>query len=90
MEVCGLKWTTDGRFLASGSNDNSVCIWNLPAAHEPVHQLMEHKSAVKVYNYVADIFRILVYRLWDGVLGTAVYLQQGAVTMIELLNCGMF
>lgn len=48
LEVCGLKWTVDGRFLASGGNDNAVLVWNLPAVQEPVHQLMEHKSAVKV------------------------------------------
>lgn len=47
MEVCGLKWTTDGRFLASGGNDNAVYIWNLPTTKDPVHRLTEHKSAVK-------------------------------------------
>ena len=28
QEVCGLKWCPNGRYLASGSNDNSVCVWD--------------------------------------------------------------
>lgn len=27
MQVCGLKWSPDGRFLASGGNDNLLNIW---------------------------------------------------------------
>lgn len=28
-EVCGLKWDSSGRFLASGGNDNILCIWDI-------------------------------------------------------------
>jgi len=28
-EVCGLKWDLSGRFLASGGNDNMLCIWDI-------------------------------------------------------------
>ena len=27
QEVCGLKWSFDDRFLASGGNDNKLKIW---------------------------------------------------------------
>lgn len=27
MEVCGLKWSPDKRYLASGGNDNQVIVW---------------------------------------------------------------
>ena len=27
-EVCGLKWNFEGKYLASGSNDNQLCIWD--------------------------------------------------------------
>ena len=29
QEVCGLKWSPDGQQLASGGNDNILCIWDI-------------------------------------------------------------
>lgn len=58
MEVCGLKWASDGRFLASGGNDNEIFIWNLPTSKEPVNKLSEHTSAVKVFVLVIGISEI--------------------------------
>ena len=31
QEVCGLKWSPDGQQLASGGNDNLLCIWDINA-----------------------------------------------------------
>ena len=28
QEVCGLKWSPDGSQLASGGNDNTLCVWD--------------------------------------------------------------
>lgn len=28
QEVCGLEWSPDGKTLASGGNDNMVCLWD--------------------------------------------------------------
>jgi WD40 repeat protein len=33
QEVCGLQWCPSGRYLASGSNDNTVCIWDFHQWH---------------------------------------------------------
>lgn len=45
QEVCSLKWSPDGKYLASGANDNVVNIWN---AGGSVHKsLTEHTAAVK-------------------------------------------
>lgn len=50
-EVCGLAWNEDGRQLASGSNDNTVCVWDAQGQGserwQPRLQLLEHTAAVK-------------------------------------------
>ena len=62
-EVCGLRWSPDGRELASGGNDNLVCIWSarhmvgpttlggaagrMPAHDTPVHRFDAHTAAIK-------------------------------------------
>ncbi|EDQ87228.1 uncharacterized protein MONBRDRAFT_10098 [Monosiga brevicollis MX1] len=45
QEVCGLKWSPDGKLLASGGNDNLVNIWS--ANGELRHTLTDHQAAVK-------------------------------------------
>ncbi|XP_008332236.1 cell division cycle protein 20 homolog [Cynoglossus semilaevis] len=53
QEVCGLKWSPDGRYLASGGNDNLVYVW--PRGQEGsvsndtqwVNCWNEHQGAVK-------------------------------------------
>ncbi|ETP03682.1 hypothetical protein F441_19367 [Phytophthora nicotianae CJ01A1] len=55
QEVCGLKWSFDGRQLASGGNDNKLLIWNVQSmssslrgdATMPVARFNEHSAAVK-------------------------------------------
>ncbi|THH20489.1 hypothetical protein EW146_g883 [Bondarzewia mesenterica] len=41
QEVCGLRWNGDGGLqsglLASGGNDNKVCIWDLRGSRRPGH-----------------------------------------------------
>lgn len=49
-QVCGLEWSPDKRHLASGANDNVVCVWDESVGHEvqPVHTFTQHQAAVKV------------------------------------------
>ncbi|XP_028988145.1 cell division cycle protein 20 homolog [Betta splendens] len=52
QEVCGLKWSPDGRYLASGGNDNLVFVWPCVSQAsgrniQPVHSWSEHQGAVK-------------------------------------------
>jgi cell division cycle protein 20 (cofactor of APC complex) len=54
QEVCGLSWSPDGTALASGGNDNRLCIWDAASSHSgsrqtvaPRHSLNEHSAAVK-------------------------------------------
>lgn len=48
--VCGLDYSSDG-VLASGSNDNTVCIWDSTGALAPMHTLTEHRAAVKALRW---------------------------------------
>lgn len=48
QEVCGLKWSPDGRYLASGGNDNMVNVWSgVTQSPDPICSLSEHTGAVK-------------------------------------------
>lgn len=52
QEICGLKWSSDGRHLASGANDNKVCVWDYAMTHHheqprPLLTISDHTAAVK-------------------------------------------
>jgi len=53
-EVCGLRWSPDGRELASGGNDNMVLVWNArltgasgAEAASPMLRFDAHTAAIK-------------------------------------------
>lgn len=49
-EICGLSWSPDGNYLASGGNDNLACVWDKMGAtggFAPKSIFSEHKAAVK-------------------------------------------
>lgn len=47
--VCGLKWSYNGRCLASGSNDK-ITIWN-ESSNKPIHIWKDHNSTVKALSW---------------------------------------
>eukprot|EP00501_MAST-03F_sp_TOSAG23-6_P000084 GSMAST32.ASY1.ANO1.86.1 assembled CDS len=48
QEVCGLEWSPDGTTLASGGNDNLLCLWDArKSASSPRCTLGAHQAAVK-------------------------------------------
>lgn len=47
QEVCGLKWSFDGRQLASGGNDNKLLIWNVRQSKVPIINWGDHTAAIK-------------------------------------------
>ncbi|KAL3667413.1 hypothetical protein V7S43_007639 [Phytophthora oleae] len=53
QEVCGLQWSPDGTTLASGGNDNALCLWKANSIgtsrsmQTPAHRLEQHTAAVK-------------------------------------------
>lgn len=51
-EVCGLEYSTDFKYLASGGNDNKVNIWPIIAGsnankNEAIYQFDQHRAAVR-------------------------------------------
>ena len=51
QEVCGLQWSPNGHYLASGGNDCLVNVWDARSRDpwgQPRCSLTEHKAAVKV------------------------------------------
>ncbi|XP_053690665.1 cell division cycle protein 20 homolog [Sabethes cyaneus] len=52
QEVCGLKWSPDGKHLASGGNDNLVNVWSTAngvphTTTTPLHGFNQHQAAVR-------------------------------------------
>uniref|UniRef100_A0AAY4AMU4 Anaphase-promoting complex subunit 4 WD40 domain-containing protein n=1 Tax=Denticeps clupeoides TaxID=299321 RepID=A0AAY4AMU4_9TELE len=50
QEVCGLKWSPDGKYLASGGNDSMVYVWSgiqEGSAQTALHSFNDHQGAVK-------------------------------------------
>jgi len=51
QEVCGLEWSNDGEILASGGNDNLLCLWDASASASRITQprfcMTDHQAAVK-------------------------------------------
>lgn len=50
QEICGLKWSFDDKYLASGGNDNKLMVWsnqNHSRPNEPLFRFGSHKAAVK-------------------------------------------
>lgn len=75
QEVCGLKWSPDGRYLASGGNDNLVHVW--PRVQEggagnesrAVHCWSEHQGAVKVCSFSLELLNMqfITHNILSGV-----------------------
>lgn len=62
QEICGLKWSTTGRMLASGGNDNTLNVWSdggLMGANrsstshitQPLFTFTDHQAAVKAVSW---------------------------------------
>jgi len=74
QEVCGLKWSPDEQQLASGGNDNKLCIWSLQKQNDPIGKFTSHLAAVKALAWNPHQHGVLVsgggtadrcIRFWD-------------------------
>jgi len=99
QEVCGLKWSGDGGAasanLASGGNDNKVCIWDLrgsrrqhgpipgnsdEAGDSPLWKFHEHTAAVKALAWDPHV---------TGVLATGGGTQDKHIRFWNVINGSM-
>ncbi|KMZ65737.1 Cell division cycle 20.1, cofactor of APC complex [Zostera marina] len=68
QEVCGLKWSTSGRLLASGGKDNLLHIWDLSKSSSNIvrnqnqwlHRLDDHVDAVRAIAWCPFQSNLLV------------------------------
>ncbi|CAJ0586735.1 unnamed protein product, partial [Mesorhabditis spiculigera] len=79
QEVCGLKWSPDRQYLASGGNDNQLLVWNL-RRNDPCQIYTEHNAAVKALAWSPHHHGLLVsgggtadrcLRFWNTLTGQA-------------------
>lgn len=72
-EICGLRWSCDGKTLAAGNNDNMVRLYN-PEVKESFITLRGHQSAVKALSWKPGSSTILAtgggsqdktIKIWD-------------------------
>lgn len=50
QEICGLKWSPEGNYIASGGNDNKLVVYSQKAGSELV-KFHDHKAAVKAIGW---------------------------------------
>ncbi|XP_023325229.1 fizzy-related protein homolog [Eurytemora carolleeae] len=79
QEVCGLKWSPDNQYLASGGNDNKLFVWNLSST-SPMQTYTDHLAAVKAIAWSPHHHGLLAsgggtadrcIRFWNTLTGQA-------------------
>jgi len=78
QEVCGLKWSLEGMQLASGGNDNSLCIWDIGSSRPRFTKQNFHQAAVKALAWCPWKSNLLAtgggtadksIKFWDSLTG---------------------
>uniref|UniRef100_A0A7E4VJQ9 Fizzy-related protein homolog n=1 Tax=Panagrellus redivivus TaxID=6233 RepID=A0A7E4VJQ9_PANRE len=80
QEVCGLKWSPNKQYLASGGNDNQLLVWSLNRTN-PIQAYTDHNAAVKALAWSPHHHGVLVsgggtadrcLRFWNTLTGTSI------------------
>ena len=94
QEVCGLKWSHDSQFLASGGNDNKLLVWDQRAT-SPIIKYADH-TAVKffwndfLFYIIISFFQLRLSRLSLGLLIKEACWQVVEVLLTDASNSEMF
>ncbi|CAL8074751.1 unnamed protein product [Orchesella dallaii] len=82
QEICGVRWSPDGRFCSTGGNDNLVNIWdsvNMSSTSQPVCTFSDHQAAIKAMCWSPSHSNVLAtgggtndrcIKLWNVSSGT--------------------
>lgn len=87
FEICGMRWSPDGKYLATGANDNKVNIWSgsnvtLNADNVQPTQQFGHLSAVKAISWCPWKPHLIatgggttdrMIRIWNSTNGNCLY-----------------
>lgn len=97
QEVCGLKWSPNNEYLASGSNDNTVRIWR---SGSPISRVLKgHESAVKALDWCPWKTSVLAtgggskdksVKFWDVDSGRVVKSTSVNSQVCSLLYCSKY
>ncbi|HEO72062.1 MAG TPA: hypothetical protein ENN80_12430, partial [Candidatus Hydrogenedentes bacterium] len=83
QSVTCMSFTSDGKHLATGSNDKNIIIWNV-ATHEKLHTLTGHAGNIVHVGFNRDGRRLVsasldgTFRMWDAVTGRELLTLQAA------------
>eukprot|EP00826_Nyctotherus_ovalis_P053716 TRINITY_DN7007_c0_g4_i1.p1 TRINITY_DN7007_c0_g4~~TRINITY_DN7007_c0_g4_i1.p1 ORF type:complete len:463 (-),score=118.20 TRINITY_DN7007_c0_g4_i1:147-1535(-) len=85
QEVCGLRWSCEGTQLASGGNDNSLCVWDLGETTPRFVRQNYHQAAVKALAWCPWKSNLLAtgggtadkcIKFWDTLTGDCIKSHQ--------------
>jgi len=94
QEVCGLKWSPNQAQLASGGNDNNLCVWTPEMLSRPLHNFTEHSAAVKALGWSFTQEGLLAsgggtvdrsLRFWNTLTGSLVHTVDTGSQVCSLL-----
>ena len=83
QEVCGLSWSPDGSYLASGANDNTLCIYDAASTTSfngvAKHTLTDHNAAVKALAWSPHERNLLVFAVTSSFISSSVLIFTAGV-----------
>lgn len=82
MEVQAIQWSPDGKYIASGGNNNAVQVWD-PVTGRHIYTFTKHTHYVKTLEWSSDSRRLAsgslddTVQVWDALTGSNVLSYRG-------------
>lgn len=94
QEVCGLRWSPEGMQLASGGNDNCLCVWDIGSTTPRFTRPNYHVAAVKAIAWCPWQSHMFAtgggtadkcIKFWDSITGDCVKSYQTESQICSML-----